>query len=300
VLDQVLGGQIPDPTNGADHFLNPALQSQLGRQQPQWAQQGGQRIGNHVFFRMGGNPQNTDPQGIASLTPQPQGDAAVAGGQGQDVVAPPGYHVLAQQQKQPAWVSDGKGNLINRDTGDRKVDPTSPGAGGSPTGNTALSGEPYLQTLPAARAAQVKAMLDGRMAFPTAFALKTPYWQSMIADAAQVDPTFDAVNFAARVKTRQDFTSGKNAQNIKALNTAIGHLGRLDSQIPGTSGLSGFPGATLVNQGVNMFNRSSGDPGVTNFDQTASALATELTAVFRGTGGAEADVKRYLDQLLGQ
>jgi hypothetical protein len=40
-----------------------------------------------------------------------------------------------------------------------------------------------------------------------------------------------------------------------------------------------------------------GDPGPTNFDATVSALAGELTAVYRGAGGAEADIQRYIQQL---
>lgn len=48
---QVSGGQMPDPTGGATHFLNPDLQRRLGRQMPAWAPEGqGQRIGAHVFY----------------------------------------------------------------------------------------------------------------------------------------------------------------------------------------------------------------------------------------------------------
>lgn len=61
---QVSGGQMPDPTGGATHFLNPDLQRQLGRPMPAWAPEGqGQRIGAHVFYarpqdfpRAGGAP----------------------------------------------------------------------------------------------------------------------------------------------------------------------------------------------------------------------------------------------------
>jgi hypothetical protein len=56
------------------------------------------------------------------------------------------------------------------------------------------------------------------------------------------DPTFDGVNFQARAKTRSDFTSGKSAQNITALNTVVGHLDHLDRTIDGL-GNSGPGGA---------------------------------------------------------
>lgn len=159
--------------------------------------------------------------------------------------------------------------------------------------NTGLSGEAFLATLPQQQQAQVKALADGRMQFPGGFALKSPYWQQMITAVSQYDPNFDAVNYNARASTRKDFTSGKSAQNIKSLNTAIGHLGTLDSQIEGTASHS----LTPVNYVQNMAAQLTGSSGPTQFTQTAGALASELTAVFRGTGGAEADVKRYLAEL---
>lgn len=39
-----------DPTGGATMFLNPELQTQMGRKQPKWAAGEGQRIGRHVFY----------------------------------------------------------------------------------------------------------------------------------------------------------------------------------------------------------------------------------------------------------
>lgn len=156
-----------------------------------------------------------------------------------------------------------------------------------------VNGDEYLKTLPSNIGAQVKALAEGRMAFPSGFALKTPYWQQMLSAVSQYDPNFDAVNYNARAKTRNDFTSGKNAQNIKALNTAIGHLGTLDEQIDGTSSA----GLKLYNKAANLLSEETGNPGPTKFKQTASALASELTQVFRGSGGAEADIKRYLDEL---
>jgi len=160
-----------------------------------------------------------------------------------------------------------------------------------------LHGDEYLKTLSPQIQPQVRALVEGRMQFPSGYALKTPYWQNMLQAVSQYDPSFDAINYNARSKTRSDFTSGKSAQNIKALNTAIGHLGKLGEQIGGTVSTGGYPGATLVNAVGNEYNRASGDAGITNFEQTASALATELTNVFRGSGGAEADVTRYLGQL---
>lgn len=63
----VLTGQQPDPTNGATHFINPDLQTSLGRPIPSWAQGGdGTRIGAHVFFS---RPQLLGSSAASSPTP---------------------------------------------------------------------------------------------------------------------------------------------------------------------------------------------------------------------------------------
>jgi hypothetical protein len=128
-------------------------------------------------------------------------------------------------------------------------------------------------------------------------AATSPYWQQKLAEVSQYDPEFDAVNYNARAATRRDFTSGKGANNIRALNTAIGHLGHLADQISGTASHGGFPGATTFNRAQNALARSSGSSGVTQFEQTAGALAGELTQVYRASGGAEADIQRYLAEM---
>ena len=135
------------------------------------------------------------------------------------------------------------------------------------------------------------------MAFPSGFALKSPYWQNMLSSVSQYDPQFDAVNYNARSKTRNDFTSGKDSDTTSRINTAIGHLGTLYGQIGGTASHGGFPFATTVNEVQNAFMSSSGNPGVPLFKDTAGKLAQELTAVYRGSGGAESDVVRSLQSL---
>lgn len=60
VVDSVLSGKAPDPTNGAVHFYQPDLQRSLGRSVPSWAKGPSVQVGAHVFndFRndKGGDP----------------------------------------------------------------------------------------------------------------------------------------------------------------------------------------------------------------------------------------------------
>lgn len=180
------------------------------------------------------------------------------------------------------WQADGKGNLINGVTGDRKVDPTFDGPGAA---------DPNV----------VKMVLEGRYPAPTGRAATDPKWQAVLQAAAAQDPSFNAADYQTRWKTRQDFTSGKSAQNITALNTVIGHLDHLDRSIDGLNNTDNLGPLSRVN---NVFAhaiaaQSGTDARVKDFETAKTAVANELTRVFRGTGGAEADIQGWMKQLDG-
>lgn len=155
----------------------------------------------------------------------------------------------------------------------------------------------------------VKGLIEGRIAPPTGMASSKPYWQQHLATAAQIDPNFDAVNYQARAKARADFTSGKSAQNITALNTVIGHLDHLDRTIGNLGNYAGDeagpvlgiplgPLAKTNNALAHSIADASGtDQRYKDFETAKTAVANELTRVFRGTGGAEADIQGWMKQL---
>ena len=157
-------------------------------------------------------------------------------------------------------------------------------------------GDAYLKGLEPGFATQVKALAEGRQPFPTGFALRSPYWQRMLQAVANYDPSFDAVNYNARYRTRADFTSGATSKNITAINTAIGHLGTL----LGSSEDLGNYNVHFVNTVRNWVNEAKGGESaakINNFNTARTAVANELTRVFRGTGGAEADIKEWEERI---
>jgi hypothetical protein len=160
-------------------------------------------------------------------------------------------------------------------------------------GDTTKSGDDYLATLPAPLAGQVKALAEGRRAFPTGSALRSPQVQELVAAATQYDPTLDAANAATRVATRKDFTSGKAAQNITAMNTALGHLGSLSNAAAKLENRS-FP---LWNTVANMAEQATGDPRVKNFTLARNAVSNELMKVFRGTGGSVSEIEEWQNNI---
>lgn len=50
IVDMAANGEIPDPTGGATHFLNPNIVMQRRGSLPSWAQAPIAKIGNHTFF----------------------------------------------------------------------------------------------------------------------------------------------------------------------------------------------------------------------------------------------------------
>jgi hypothetical protein len=202
--------------------------------------------------------------------------------------APPAPHENAAQAKIDAL----------RKLGASDADIRASMLGGQQGGNVTAPGDPtqtgdaYLATLPVGMRGVVKAIANGDQAPPSSSS-RSPQAQALLQAVYQYDPTTNSTNLPARTQTRKDFTSGKSAQNLRALNQAIGHLGLLDSQIGGTAGHN----FQTLNRVENAFARETGDPGITNYEQTASALAGELTQVFRGNSGAEADLNRNLAQL---
>ena len=156
-----------------------------------------------------------------------------------------------------------------------------------------ITGEDFLKTIDKPIADQVRAIAEGRMPIPGGFALKTPYWQKMMQNVAQYDPSFDAINYNARAATRKDFTSGKSAQNITSFNTAIGHLDSLDKSIAGL-GNGNYP---LLNEYLINPVKSQISPeyqiGVQKFQTSRLAVAEELARAFKGTGGSLSEVEHW-------
>ena len=156
--------------------------------------------------------------------------------------------------------------------------PGSTGPNGQP-----LTGDAYLATLDPKIATQVKAYADGRMPFPSGYALRAPYFQQMLQAVGQYDPSFDAVNYNSRNKTRGDFTSGASAKNVTSLNTVMGHMEALKGDFDTLGNQGGM--LTPLNAPANWLQSKTGNPAQTNIAEDAGAVASELRKVFATTGG---------------
>lgn len=153
--------------------------------------------------------------------------------------------------------------------------------------------EQALQQMPVGIRSTVQQLVDYKIPLPSGFALRSPYWQRVLSYATLYDPTFDATQYTVRLKLRQDFASGKSAQNVRSLNTAIGHLDTLKKT-----------GEKLNNSPVQLWNKianygitATGDPRVTNFMNAANAVTSEMANVFKGMGATDQEIKAWRENL---
>ena len=177
-------------------------------------------------------------------------------------------------------------------TATRQVTPAqAPEQGGS----SGLTGEEYLKTLPAGRAAQVKAVIEGRMQPPGSFALKSPQIQRLLADVGQVEPGFDLTNWARRAQTAKSFApGGKDNAIVTALNTTLGHINGLNDLVDELGNSDFVPGVTnpVANAVGKQFSRHSQEVQ-SKFEITKNAVADELEKAFRGSGGSVSGIEAW-------
>ena len=114
---------------------------------------------------------------------------------------------------------------------------------------------------------------------------------ALVQRAYAYDPTFDAKEYAVRAAVRKDFTSGKTANNINSLNTAIGHLDQMYEKAQALDN-SKVP---LWNWVANKGLQATGDKRVAGFNTTATAVESELASVFKGMGATDQEIKAWRD-----
>lgn len=162
-----------------------------------------------------------------------------------------------------------------------------------------LNGPEYLKTLPQDRQNLITGMLEGRIAPLQLGRYGNAGVQSLLLDAAKVEPGFDTNLWTQRNKTTADFApSGKSGQNVTSLNTVVGHLGDLMEKSDALKNVSGIPLANeKINDLKNWYNKNSGDPAVTNFNIARNAVSDEMAKVFRSSGMSDSEIRQWKDNL---
>lgn len=155
------------------------------------------------------------------------------------------------------------------------------GPGGAP-----LTGDAFLSTLDPGTAASVKAYAEGRDSKAPRGGKELMAFKALVN---QYDPNFSDM----RAQIRRTFTSGPEAKNIGALNTASVHLDQLDEAAKAMKNGSFVPG----NQAYNYISRMFGSNAVTNFGNLKSAVAGELANALKGVA-TDIEIKNISENIM--
>lgn len=110
---------------------------------------------------------------------------------------------------------------------------------------------------------------------------------NQIVDAVKkANPKWDARVYQSAQKTLNDFTSGKSATSINAINTAAGHLGVLKQA---SDALDTPDGAVFINKIANAYGVQAGSSPLATYKAIVHRLGPEITRAYVGAGGGEAD-----------
>lgn len=160
------------------------------------------------------------------------------------------------------------------------------------------TGSDLLNSLPALDKATLQSILDyGKN--PANLSLRKSAGESQserekfLSMAHLIDPTYDETQYGTRSAIKKDFNSGKSAQNIRSLNTAVGHLQTLSDA-----------GTKLENASLPVWNKIAnlgitavGDSRVVAFNTAATAVESELASVFKGMGATDQEIKAWRENI---
>jgi hypothetical protein len=139
----------------------------------------------------------------------------------------------------------------------------------------------------------IKKIVNYDKELPKGRVLTDQYWKSILQRAVQYDPSFSERDYNSRMALRKDFTSGKSANAIRSLNTAIGHLNSLSESAKALDNGS----YQYINSARNWLREKSGDDKVDRFKVDATALEGEMANVFKNSGATDQEIKVWRERL---
>jgi hypothetical protein len=187
-------------------------------------------------------------------------------------------------KKAQTRVANANANLLGGGGTGEPSTPSPLGTGNAPNAPTGTpsSGDP-LDQVPASIRAQVKAIGEGRQAPPS----RGKEGQLLMNWVNKAYPDYDATQYPTYAATRKGFTSGKEGQAINSFNTALGHLGELESHIPNNSSIP------LLNMATNAANRAVGGTKTSAFETARQAISDELGKAYKGGASTDAEHANY-------
>lgn len=103
-----------------------------------------------------------------------------------------------------------------------------------------------------------------------------------------INPDYNAQDWAAQGALLKNFTSGKTADQLRSLNTALGHVGMLTDAIDALKNGN----VQVLNSIANRFGAATGSTPATVFQAIVNKVGPEVAAAYGIATGAERDVAK--------
>lgn len=173
--------------------------------------------------------------------------------------------------------------------------PGAPGVPGAPAAiDMSLRGDDYLKQLNPEIADRAKALIKGDLPYPSGFMMKQdPVLKAGLAAALHSDPNYNYATATTRKKMMEDMLAGSGSKELATLNMTLGHISDLKDAQENLHN----KGNRVWNAVTNAYGWATDDPNVAAYNANVSPLAEELTKAYRGSGGAESDVNRTINNL---
>ncbi|MDA8249420.1 MAG: hypothetical protein M0Z28_09585 [Rhodospirillales bacterium] len=117
------------------------------------------------------------------------------------------------------------------------------------------------------------------------YAMRSPYGQKVMARVAELNPTYQTEQYNSRNKAVSAFSTGKQGDTVRFLNTSISHLDTLQQAVDALS----TGNVRALNALTNNFQREFGVAAPTNFETVKNIVGQEIVKAITGSSGAESD-----------
>lgn len=141
-----------------------------------------------------------------------------------------------------------------------------------------------IDAVPASIRGRVQQIIDYRGAMPPA-GRNNPTNNAIAYWVNALDPKHDDTTFPARNKLMTAYTSGKEATQINAVNTAMGHVGVLGDAIDALNNTN----VPALNAVANKLGIAIGNTPATTFKTIVNRVGPELAAAYIQGGGGEGE-----------
>lgn len=129
----------------------------------------------------------------------------------------------------------------------------------------------------------------GRMRFPGSFALRAPYWSTILSITHLLYPNVGEDTYLNRQATERAYAIGKEGQQVMGINVTLSHLDQLYALIDNMNNLQ-LPALNWLRNAMRI---QGGDPRATSVNMVRDFVMNELERAMRGTGGSEHDIARF-------